>query len=249
MSSVNEAEQIEKMRAFFKQYGSWLFGGIFIAVVGYGGWSYWQSNQAATAATHTAQLQQLMQDTVKLDTTTALSGFAGTADKISQQAADSAHAIQAQLVIAQQAYLRQDYAAAEKALAQVANSKSDDAGLVAIAKLRLANAQAAQNKFDDALATLDGITVAEFTASKEERKGDIYVAKNDTTAAKKAYEAAWQALLKREQDSAILRMKLESVGVLVEEPNIPRPIVMPTEAETTAAANTAPTQSTGTEQK
>ncbi|ETQ92698.1 hypothetical protein P670_0372 [Acinetobacter baumannii UH5707] len=43
--------------------------------------------------------------------------------------------------------------------------------------------------------------------------------------AKKAYQAAWDSLLERKQERQILQIKLESVGVLVEDPQIERPIL------------------------
>lgn len=41
----------------------------------------------------------------------------------------------------------------------------------------------------------------------------------------KAYQAAWDSLLERKQERQILQIKLESVGVLVEDPQIERPIL------------------------
>ncbi len=64
-----------------------------------------------------------------------------------------------------------------------------------------------------------------FQASADEMKGDIYVAKNDTENAKKSYQAAWNAVVERKQERQILQIKLESVGVLVEDPDLERPIL------------------------
>lgn len=236
MSSVHEAQQIENIRNFMKSYGLLIVGGIVAGVVGLGGWSYWQQEKSAMYERNTATVQQLMNDTQQADVTTALSGFAGTADKITQDAPDSVQAILAQLVIADQAYQREDYASAEKALLQVNASKVDDEGLVAIVHLRLANVQVAQNKLDDALATLAKVKTGAFTSTVEERKGDIYVAKKDTESAKKAYQTAWDSLVKREEDSVILRMKLESVGVQIDEPDFPQPILTAT-METPVSVN------------
>lgn len=59
----------------------------------------------------------------------------------------------------------------------------------------------------------------------EEARGDIYVAKKDIASAKKAYQSAWDDLAKRKQERQILQIKLESVGVLVDDPEIERPII------------------------
>ena len=105
------------------------------------------------------------------------------------------------------------------------NSKLKDAGILQIVKLRLANAQLAQKKYDEALKTLAGVTEPAFKATAEEEKGDIYVAKNDIENAKKSYQSAWNELLEQKQDRQILQIKLESVGVLVDDPEIERPIL------------------------
>lgn len=225
MSSVHDAEQVENAKALFQNYGKPVLGGLIIAVLGYVGWTYWQTSQTTKAQTNTAKVQQLMNDTANLEVTAALSGFVETANEITQDAPNSVQAIQAQLLIANKAYARKDYVLAEQALAKVADSSNDDLGLVALVNLRLANAQFAQEKYDEALATLDKIDVAQFVISKEERKGDIYIAKNDVESAKKSYQAAWDAVVAREEDHQLLRMKLESVGVLVESPHIDTPII------------------------
>ena len=64
-----------------------------------------------------------------------------------------------------------------------------------------------------------------FKATADEARGDIYVAKNDIENAKKVYQSAWDALLERKEERQILQIKLESVGVLVDDPEIERPIL------------------------
>ena len=41
----------------------------------------------------------------------------------------------------------------------------------------------------------------------------------------KAYQSAWDNLLERKQERQLLQIKLESVGVLVDDPEIERPIL------------------------
>ena len=53
----------------------------------------------------------------------------------------------------------------------------------------------------------------------------MYVAKNDIENAKKSYQSAWDALVERQQERQILQIKLESVGVLVDDPEVERPIL------------------------
>jgi len=156
---------------------------------------------------NTAKVQQLM-DEARATQGDAFTALSATADKIVKDAPDSAQAIQTQLLMAKLAYDKADYASAEKALKKVENSKVDDDGLVQIVKLRLAYAQLAQKKFDDSIKTLAQVTDPAFKATADEALGDVYV-----------------ALVERKQERQILQIKLESVGILVDDPEIERPII------------------------
>ena len=77
------------------------------------------------------------------------------------------------------------------------------------------------------------MTEPAFKATADEARGDIYVAKNDIENAKKVYQSAWDALIERKEERHILHMKLDSVGVLGDDPEIERPIIE-TQAEEAA---------------
>lgn len=224
MSAVGD-EQFESLKSFTKKYGSSIITGILIALIAFFGWEYWQKKNLAESQMHTAKVQQLMDDARASNNGDAFAKLSDTADKIVKEAPDSAQAIQTQLVMAKLAYDKEDYAAAEKALQKVENSKVDDKGLVQLVKLRLAYAQLAQKKYDAALKTLEAVTDPAFKATADEARGDIYVAKNDIENAKKVYQSAWDALIERKEERQILQIKLESVGVLVDDPEIERPII------------------------
>lgn len=224
MSAMTDDEQLESLKSFTKKYGSSIIIGILVALIAFFGWEYWQKKNLAESQMQTAKVQQLMDEAQAADGD-AFAKLSETADKIFKEAPDSAQAIQTQLVMAKLAYDKQDYAAAEKALQKVENSKVDDKGLVQVIKLRLAYAQLAQKKYDAALKTLDAVTEPAFKATADEARGDIYVAKNDIENAKKVYQSAWDALIERKEERQILQIKLESVGVLVDDPEIERPII------------------------
>ncbi|MFV5403718.1 tetratricopeptide repeat protein [Acinetobacter sp. 228] len=224
MSAMSGDEQFESLKSFTKKYGSSMITGILIALIAFFGWEYWQKKNLAESQMNTARVQQLMDD-AQASKGEGFTQLSETADKIVKEAPDSAQAIQTQLVMAKLAYDKEDYAAAEKALQKVENSKVDDKGLVQVVKLRLAYAQLAQKKYDAALETLEAVTEPAFKATADEARGDIYVAKNDIENAKKVYQSAWDALIERKEERQILQMKLESVGVLVDDPEIERPII------------------------
>ena len=224
--SVSDEEQLDQIKSFAKKYGSAMISGILIALIAFFGWEYWQKKNLAEAQSQTAKVQKLMDEAKAVSgQPNALATVSEAADKIVKDDADSVQAIQTQFILAKLAYDKQDYAAAEKALKKVENSKVKDAGLVQIVKIRLADSQLAQKKYDDALKTLSTVTEPAFKATADELRGDIYVAKKDNASARKAYQSAWDNLLERKQERQLLQIKLESVGVLVDDPEIERPIL------------------------
>ena len=224
MSALSDDEQFDSLKSFTKKYGSAMISGILIALIAFFGWEYWQKKNLAVSQTETAKVQQLM-DSARTVQGDAFSQLSTAADSIMKESPDSVQAIQAQLVMAKLAYDKADYANAEKALKKVENAKDGDAGLLQVVKLRLAYAQLAQKKYDEALKTLTAVNDPAFKATAEEARGDIYVAKNDIENAKKAYQNAWNTLVERKEERQILQIKLESVGVLVDDPEIERPIL------------------------
>ena len=224
--SLSDEEQLDQIKSFAKKYGSAMMCGILIALIAFFGWEYWQKKNLAEAQNQTAKVQKLMDEAKAVSgQPNALATVSEAADKIVKDDADSVQAIQTQFILAKLAYDKQDYAAAEKALKKVENSKVKDAGLVQIVKIRLADSQLAQKKYDDALKTLSTVTEPAFKATADELRGDIYVAKKDNASARKAYQSAWDNLLERKQERQLLQIKLESVGILVDDPEIERPIL------------------------
>jgi len=226
MSALSEDDQLNSLKSLTKKYGSAIFSGILIALIAFFGWQWWQNKNLAEAQTNTAKVQQLMDEAnIAQSNDQAYIQLIATADKIVKDAPDSAQAIQTQLLLAKLAFDKNDYVAAEKALKKVENSKVDDAGLVQIVKLRLGYAQLAQKKYDEALKSLSAVNEPTFKAVAEEAKGDVYFAKNDRENAKKSYQSAWDNLIENKQERQILQIKLQSLGVLVDDPEIERPVL------------------------
>ncbi len=226
MSAITEEEQLEQLKAFLKKYGSSILIGILVAVLAFVGWQYWKSKQVAKNQQLTAKVQQLIDGAEQADNNPSVQkSIAATADSIIKDAPDSVHAALSELVLAKVAFNQGNYAEAEKALTRVAQSDLDDAGLENIIQLRLAYAQMAQKKYDAALKTLGNVNQAVFSATADETRGDIYVAQNKLPQARKAYQNAWNELLKRKQQRQILQFKLESVGVMVDDPKFEGPLL------------------------
>ena len=64
--------------------------------------------------------------------------------------------------------------------------------------------------------------IENFISKKHSEKDEMFL---NIENAKKAYQSAWNAVLERKQDRQILQIKLESVGILVDDPDFERPVI------------------------
>lgn len=218
---LSDQDQVERLKRWAKTYGGAVLTGLLLALIAYFGWSYWQKNQQASQAVVSAEYQQLQDaytEASKAPDDAALkTAFLSSSDRLIKANPDSVYAFHSLLLQARSAMDREDYAAAEQALQKAIAQKIDDAGLIQLAQLRLARVQVQREQFDAALASIAKVTDPAFAPSAQELKGDILFQKNQLEPAKAAYQAAWSALAKREESRELLRIKMEALGMTVEE--------------------------------
>lgn len=226
---LTDEDQVERLKRWAKTYGGAVITGLLIALIAYFGWSYWQKTQHAEQSIVSAEYQKLQdayQAADQAPTDAALkTEFLSSADRLVKANPDSVYAFHSLLLQARAAMDREDYPAATQALQKAAAQKIDDTGLIQLVQLRLARVQAQQNQLDAALATLAKVTDPAFVPSAQELKGDLLFQKNQLEPAKAAYQAAWAALGKREEPRELLRVKMEAIGMTVEEIKIASPLV------------------------
>ncbi|OAU94408.1 YfgM family protein [Moraxella catarrhalis] len=149
----------------------------------------------------------------------------GDIDALVAAHGDTAYAWQALMIKARHQTNNNDLEGAVATLSQAASIDLDDDGLTAIAKIRHARAMLANGDTNGALSIANEAMPTAFEASRQELLGDIYHAKNEIDNAKAAYTKAWEALRERQENRAVLALKLQSLGVSV-EPIEPAPSVV-----------------------
>ena len=236
---LSDEEQIERLKKLIKTYGGAALTGVLLALIAFFGWRYWQNRQDVERFQAINQYQSIVDDSAKIaGDKAAQSRFISNVQALVKSDPDSVFSLQALLLQAKITGAQGEWASAEKALAQATTLKVKDDGLIAITWIRLARAQFAQNKFDAAIASLNNVTDPAFTASRDELRGDILLQKNDQAGAKKAYESAWAALVKRQQSRELLKVKMNALGLTPQEIKQPSPI-RDTPSETTNIENGA----------
>ena len=148
---LSEAEQWERAKGWLRSYAGWILGGVVVALGGISGWNWWQDRQDRLGLEASAKYEQMTAALVRND----LSQAKAISADLERDYPNSPYVDQAHLFDARLAVEASDLAKAETLLRGIMEHSKDDQ-LALIARLRLARVQLAQNKPDDALATLSG---------------------------------------------------------------------------------------------
>ena len=241
-----------------KQYGGYILSAIILVLAGYFGWTYWQKhggNIDSAAANDFAKIQS-DQNNIETLTTQAASDTKAQAQLATAQTNldkdlgefvakhdNSVYTWQALMLQAKQQTDKNDLKAAAATLQKASQLTLKDDGLKAIAILRQAQVLLSDNQADAAQKRLQSPLPAAFEASKLEILGDIANQQGDKKAAATHYQKAWQLIEQRNQnnpnpqDRALLRIKMESLGLSVKQPDLTGGVLAkPTQAEKTAPA-------------
>ncbi|MDF0750642.1 tetratricopeptide repeat protein [Marinobacter sp. 71-i] len=208
-----EEETVQAIKDWWKKNGSSLLIGIAAALAIVFGWQAWQNHQMQQRTEAASQFAELINaysdetDENRADT------VAYIAKELQEEYSDSAFAIYGMLMLARQQVMDQgDPEAAIESLTWAQEKTGESGPLTLVVRNRLARAQFAAEKYDEALATIDSVNDAgSFSAIFTELRGDILLAQGNREGAREAYLAA------REQNqqgrSGILELKLSDLGV------------------------------------
>lgn len=204
---LQEQEQIEALKAWWKDNGNLILGTILAVVIamgGWRGWQYYQHQQATEAATlYAAFAMQLESNDAKRvnDAATAvMDKYTGTA-----------YAAHAALLSAQVNEQINDMARAKTQLLWVIDHSSED-GLKDVARLRLASVLLDEAKYDDALKLLEAKHPAAFDGLYADLKGDVLNAQGKAEEARAAYQQAYDKTDEKSAYRSLIQMKLDASG-------------------------------------
>ncbi|AJO80413.1 tetratricopeptide repeat protein [Pseudomonas sp. MRSN 12121] len=208
--SSTEDEQLADLKDWWSRNGKPLVTGGLLALVIVFGWQAWHKYQSNQSQGASMLYQQLLETTLTPDGKPDAARVADLAGKLNSEFGGTAYAQYGSLFVAKVAVDtgRLDDAANElKAIAD----KPVNPTLGEIARQRLAQVLAAQNKADEGLKLLEGDTDKAFLATREELKGDLLVQLGRTDEAHAAYEKA-KAALSDEAAVGGLQIKLDDLA-------------------------------------
>jgi predicted negative regulator of RcsB-dependent stress response len=206
---LEEQEQLEQLKAFWKRWGDLITWGLTLILAGFAawqGWNWYQRDQAAKAA---AMYEEFDKALAAQD----LDKAAGVAGDLKTRFAATGYAAQAGLQVAKLQLDKEKTADATQSLAWVAEHGAEGAPYRDIARLRLAGLQLDAKAYDEAAKTLDAIKSPEFAALAADRRGDLLLAQDKRDAAKAEYQKALAGMDKTLDYRRIVEAKLATLGV------------------------------------
>ena len=205
---LEEQEQLDELKAFWKRWGNLITWGLTAVLVAYASWQgyqYYQRDQASKAAAMYDELDRAVQ--------------AADADKANAVFKDlkesfphTAYTGQAALQTAKLQFDKGQIDNARASLTWAADNASEDP-LRDIARLRLAGVQLDAKQFDEAAKTLDAVKSSDFAALVADRRGDLFSLQGKPDLAKSEYQKAYAAMDKTLDYRKLIEAKLATLGV------------------------------------
>lgn len=204
---MNEQEQVEALKRWWNQYGTWVMTGILLAAVSLVAWRWWHQYQIKVSSHASVAYQQLLvhvaeEDPIKIT---------ATANHITQEYSRTPYAILAAFFLAKQAVQTNKLDEAKKQLQWVIR-RAKQPEFKQIAKIRLSRIFVAQKQYDAAMQLLKTVDASAYAPLVNELQGDIYMAKGEQKQARQAYQNALAAFPSQGMGRSLLQMKLDNLS-------------------------------------
>jgi len=204
---LQEQEQLDTLKAWWKDNGNWILGAVLVVVVAMGGWRGWQYYQHKQAGEAATLFQQFVEQLASHDAKRVNDAAAAVMDKY----ASTPYASHAALAAAQVNEQGKDVARAKTQLQWVIDHASE-ASLKDVARLRLAALLLDEKNYADALKQLDAKHPASFDGLFADLKGDVLSAQGKADEAKTAYKLAYEKTDAKSMYRNLIQMKLDALG-------------------------------------
>jgi predicted negative regulator of RcsB-dependent stress response len=204
---LEEQEQLDQLKHFWKQYGgliTWALIAILGAFAAWNGYQYWERSQSTQAAALFEEVEKAVRSGDVQKTERAFSDM-------KERFASTTYAHQAGLLAAKTFYAADKVDLAKSALTWVAQT-SNDKGYASLAMLRLSAILIDAKAYDEALKLLSADVAPEFAALAADRRGDIYAIQEKKAEAKAEYQKAFLALDERAEYRRLVEVKLHALG-------------------------------------
>lgn len=211
---LQEQEQFEALKAWWKDNGNQMLGALLIVVVAMGGWRGWQYYQHQQANEAATLYQQFIEQLASNDAKRVNDAAAAVTDKF----ASTAYAARAALLAAQvneqgQANGQGKDLARAKTQLQWVIDHAGEATLKDVARLRLAAVFLDEKNYADALKQLEAKHPDSFDGLYADLRGDVLSAQGKIDEARSSYKLAYEKIDAKSMYRNLIQMKLDALGV------------------------------------
>lgn len=204
---LEEQEQLDALKQFWKQYGGLIIALVVAAAVTAAGVQGWRHYQRAKAEDASALFMKLEEASRKNDVGEVRKLGAEVVDKYGS----TAYGPMAAMVMARTNHDSGDAAAAATQLQWVIDKTGDDE-TAALARLRLAGIRLDEKKHEEALKLLDGKHGEALDPLYADLRGDVLVALGKTDEARAAYKLSLEKSAPASSYRNLVQIKLDALG-------------------------------------
>ena len=207
LEMMDEHEKGEAVRAWIRQNGSAIVGGVVLGLALIFGYQWWQRSKAEHRLTAATQYQAVTEAATRKD----LDALAALSTELGKEYADTPYALLAALQLADARIAAGQVKEARAALDDAAKLVKEPA-LLALIDLRRARLALAEGDADAALKGLAAIPEGMYAGLAAELRGDALLALGRTADAREAYGTALTELDTGAPNRRIVEMKLSDLG-------------------------------------
>ena len=199
-----EEEQVEALKAWWKENGKSMITGSILGAVLIVGWDFWQKHQNEEATEASTLYQQVLESSE----TDKPEASEKSSTELIQQFPSSHYAKYAKLMQAKLKVKAGDIAGAKEILQALLQQK--DEKIQNVARIRLVRLMLASKEYEKGLQVIseaDPSKTESFSGIYDELTGDLYVALNRTSEARTSYQKA----IRTSKGTPLLQMKLDDI--------------------------------------
>ncbi|MFZ1319414.1 MAG: tetratricopeptide repeat protein [Candidatus Nitrotoga sp.] len=204
---LQEQEQVDAFKAWWKDNGKWLLIAVAVAISGFAamqGWQFYKEKKMAEASTLYAELEKQL-------TSNDPKRINDAGQAVIDKFGSTAYAPRAALLAAQVNIQTKDIARAKTQLEWVIQH-ADETGLQNLARLKLASVLLDEKNYAEALKLLDVKHAESFMGLYADLKGDVLNAQGKADEARAAYQLALTKTDAQSKYRILIQMKLDALG-------------------------------------
>ncbi len=207
MYDLEEQEQIDALRTWWRQNGKLVIAAVLAAALAGAAVTGWRTYQARKAV-EAAQLYSSLEEASRVEDAEKLKEVSSV---LMDKYAATAFGPMAALIAAKTSFEQGDLKSAAAQL-QWAIDNAKDEETKTVAQMRLAAVRLDENQYDQALRLLDGKHADAFAGLYLDLRGDVLVAQGKSAEARSAYKDALTKLSEQGNYRLVVQAKLDALG-------------------------------------